>query len=144
MPLLALALVPLRSTIGVVGALPMLLVGAIAVAAIGGVWPGVAGAVVGFLLGDWLFVPPIHTLTINRAGDAFAGVTFLLVAVMVSAIVDQSARRRLEAGRAKGESEALARLAGGALASGAQALPLLLADLRATFGLDAVAILTPL
>ncbi len=143
MPLLALALVPLRGTIGVVGALPVLLVGAIVVAAIGGVWPGVAGAGVGFLLGDWLFVPPIHTLTINRAGDAFAGVTFLLVAVMVSAIVDQSARRRLEAGRAKGESEALARLAGGAVASGAQALPLLLADLRATFGLDAVAILTP-
>jgi two-component system sensor histidine kinase KdpD len=121
----------------------VLLVGAIAVAAIGGVWPGIAGAVVGFLLGDWLFIPPIHTFTINRAADAIAGVTFLSVAVVVSSLVDQLARRRLETARARSESEALARLAGGALASGPEALPSLLAELRATFGLDAVAILAP-
>ncbi len=142
-PLLALAMVPLRGSLNVVGSLPVLLVGAIAVAAVGGLWPGVAGAVLGFVLGDWLFVPPLHTFTIGRSGDAVAGVTFLLVAVMVSALVDQSARRRLESARSKSESEALARLAGGALASGAQALPSLLAELRATFGIDAVAILMP-
>jgi two-component system sensor histidine kinase KdpD len=65
------------------------------------------------------------------------------VAVVVSMLVDQLARRRLETARAKSESEALARLAGGAMASGPEALPSLLADLRATFGLSAVAILTP-
>jgi two-component system sensor histidine kinase KdpD len=143
MPLLALAMTPWRGSIGVVGALPVLLVGAIGVATVGGLWPGVAGAVVGFFLGDWLFIPPVHTLTINRASDAFAGATFLLVAVVVALLVDQLARRRLETGRARSESEALARLAGGALASGPEVLPLLLADLRATFGLQAVAILTP-
>ncbi|MDQ6614159.1 MAG: sensor histidine kinase KdpD [Actinomycetota bacterium] len=143
-PLLALAMVPLRDSMDVVGTLPVLLVGAIAVAAIGGVWPGVAGALVGFLLEDWLFIPPIHTFTISRAGDAVAGATFLLVAVMVSALVDQSARRRLETARARGESEALARLAGGAMATGTQTLSSLLAELRATFGVNAVGILTPL
>ena len=143
MPLLALALVPLRGSLGAIGSLPVLLVGAFAVAALGGVWPGLAGAVLGFLLGDWLFIPPIHTFTIERAADAIAGVTFLLVAVVVSLLVDQSARRRLETTRARGESEALARLAGGALASGREVLPSLLAELRATFGLRGVAILTP-
>jgi len=143
MPVLALAMAPLRASVGVVGALPALLVGAIGVAMVGGVWPGVTGAVVGFLVGDWLFIPPIHTLTINRAADAFALATFLLVAVTVALLVDQLARRRLETARARSESEALARLAGGALGWGPEALPSLLADLRATFGLQAVAILTP-
>lgn len=143
LPLVALAMVPLRHSFGVVGTLPALLVVAIAVAGVGGLWPGVAGAVVGFLLADWLFVPPIHTFTINRAADAIAGGTFLLVAVVVSMLVDQLARRRLETARAKSESEALARLAGGALASGAEALPAMLAELRGTFGLNAVAILAP-
>jgi two-component system sensor histidine kinase KdpD len=143
MPLLALVMLQWRDSVGVVGALPLLLVGAIGVAAVGGVRPGIAGAVIGFLLGDWLFIPPFHTFTINRAGDAIAGGTFLLVAVVVSMLVDQLARRRLETARAKSESEALARLAGGAMASGPEALPSLLADLRATFALSAVAILTP-
>ena len=143
MPVLALVMLQWRDSIGVVAALPLLLVGAILVAAAGGVRPGIAGAVIGFLLGDWLFIPPFHTFSIDRAGDGFAGATFLLVAVVVSMLVDQLARRRLETARAKSESEALARLAGGAMASGPEALPSLLADLRATFALSAVAILTP-
>jgi len=142
-PLLALVMVPFRTTLTVEGALPIVLVGCIAVAAVGGVWPGLVGAVVGFLVADWLFIPPIHTLTISRARDAAAGITFLLMAVSVSLLVDLAARRRLEAARAQGESEALARLAGGALVSRPEAMPSLLAELRATFGLDAVAILMP-
>ncbi|HLY35139.1 MAG TPA: ATP-binding protein, partial [Candidatus Limnocylindria bacterium] len=143
MPLLALALVPLRDTIQLTGALPLLLLGAVAVAAVGGVVPALMGAVVGFLLGDWLFVPPIHSFSIDHAGDAVAGVVFLAVAVVVSLLIDQLARRRLEVARAKSESEALARLAGGAMVSGEEALPRLLAELRTTFGLEAVAILVP-
>ena len=142
-PLLGAVMVPLRSSFGVVATLPVLLVGAIAVATVGGLWPGAAGAVIGFLLADWLFIPPIHTFTIDRAADAIAGGTFLVVAVVVSQLVDQLARRGLETTRAKGESEALARLAGGALAAGSEALPPMLAELRATFGLGAVAILMP-
>jgi two-component system, OmpR family, sensor histidine kinase KdpD len=143
MPLLALAMVPARDTITVTGALPVLLLGAVAVAVVGGVAPALAGALIGFLAGDWLFVPPIHSFTINRAGDAVTGSVFLLVAIVVSLLVDQVARRRLEVSRARGEAEALARLAGGAVMSGKDALPQLLADLRTTFGLEAVAILSP-
>ncbi len=142
-PLLAVALVPLRSSLDVVGALPLVLLGCVGVAAMGGVWPGVFGAVIGFLLVDWLFIAPIHTWTISRAGDAVAGVTFLVLAVSISLLVDLAARRRLETARAQSESEALARLAGGALVSRPEALASLLTELRGTFGLDAVAILVP-
>jgi two-component system sensor histidine kinase KdpD len=144
MPLLALALVPVRSSIQVSGALPLLLLGAVAVAAVGGVVPALVGAVVGFLLGDWLFIPPIHSFGISEGGDAAAGAAFVAVAVTVSLLVDQLARRRLEVARARSESEALARLAGGTLLSNEDALPRLLAELQTTFGLDAVAILSPI
>ncbi|HSS10472.1 MAG TPA: ATP-binding protein, partial [Acidimicrobiales bacterium] len=142
-PLLALALVPLRDSIGLTGTLPLLLLGTIAVAGVGGLFPGLAAALLGFLLADWLFVPPIHSFTISHAGDAIAGITFIIASAIVSLLVDQVARLRLQVTRAKSESEALARLAGGALLSGPEALPQLVTELRSTFGLDAVAVLTP-
>ncbi len=141
-PLLALALVPLRDSIGVTGALPLLLLGVIAVALVGGLYPGLAAALIGFLLADWLFVPPIHSFTISHAGDAIAFVTFIVASAIVSLLVDQVARRRLQVVRSRGELQALARLAGGVLLSGPEALPQLVIELRATFGLDAVAVLT--
>jgi two-component system sensor histidine kinase KdpD len=143
MPLLALLLTTVRGTIGETGALPVLLLGAVAVAAVGGLYPGIVAALLGFGFADWYFIQPIHSLTVNRAGDVLALVAFLVVAVAVSLIVDQLARRRLEVARARSEAEALARLAGGALISGPEALPQLAAELRSTFGLDAVAVLTP-
>ncbi|HSS09103.1 MAG TPA: DUF4118 domain-containing protein, partial [Acidimicrobiales bacterium] len=142
-PLLAFALVPLRDSIGLIGTLPLLLLGTIAVASVGGLFPGLAGALLGFLLADWLFVPPIHSFTISHAGDAIAGISFIIASALVSLLVDQAARRRLQVARARSESEALARLAGGALLSGPEALPHLVTELRATFGPDAVAVLTP-
>jgi two-component system sensor histidine kinase KdpD len=143
MPLFALLLTTARGTIGETGALPLLLLGVIAVAAVGGLYPGVVGALLGFAFADWYFIPPIHSLTVDHAGDVIALVVFLVVAVAVSLINDQLARRRLEVARARSEAEALARLAGGALISGPEALPQLTAELRSTFGLDAVAVLTP-
>ncbi len=143
LPVLALALVPLRDTITVTGALPLLLLGTLVVAAVGGVVPALAGAVVAFGAGDWLFVPPIHSFTVNRASDAVTGAVFVIVAIVVSLLVDQLARRRLEVARAKSESEALARLAGGAVLAGHDVVPQLLKELRTTFGLDGVAILSP-
>jgi two-component system sensor histidine kinase KdpD len=143
-PLFALALVPLRASIGVTGSLPLLLLGVVAVASVGGLYPGLAAAIIGFLLADWLFVPPIHTFTIRHTGDAVAAFAFVVASAIVSLLVDQVARRRLQVVRARSELEALARLAGGALLSGPEALPQLVTELRGTFGLDAVAVLTPL
>jgi two-component system sensor histidine kinase KdpD len=142
-PLLALALVPSRNSIGLTGTLPLLLLGVIVVATVGGLFPGLAAALIGFLLADWLFVPPIHSFTISHAGDAIAGVSFIIASAVVSLLVDQAARRRLQVARSRSELEALARLAGGALLSGPEALPQLVTELRTTFGLDAVTVLVP-
>jgi two-component system, OmpR family, sensor histidine kinase KdpD len=64
----------------------------------------------------------------------------VLVAVMVSAVVDLAARRTREAARASADAEVLSTLAGHVL-RGESALPSLLARLRETFGLDAVTLL---
>ena len=47
----------------------------------------------GFLLSNYYFAPPIHTFTIANARDVLALVAFLVVAGVVSALVDQVYRR---------------------------------------------------
>jgi two-component system sensor histidine kinase KdpD len=142
-PGLALALTPLRHGLGPTGVLPELLLGVVIVAAAGGVLPGLVGAVLAFGLADWFFIPPLHHLSVQREGDTVALISFLVVAGIVSALIDRLARRGISEARAKAEAEALARLAGSALLSGNQALTNLVDQLRATFALDAVAVLEP-
>jgi len=83
-----------------------------AVAAVGGLWPGVAAALGGFLLVNWYFVDPRHTLKIADAEDVLALFVFLAVGAIVSSFVALAARRAAEGVRARAEAEALSRLAG--------------------------------
>jgi two-component system sensor histidine kinase KdpD len=101
-------------------------------------------AVLAFGVADWFFIPPLHTLTIRHPVDAIALVVFLTVAVAVSAVGERAARRTVLAARSQAEAEALARLAASSvLSAGEEALPNLLSQLRETFGLTAVAVLSP-
>jgi two-component system sensor histidine kinase KdpD len=143
MPALIAALVPLRGDLGPSGALPLLLLGVVIVAAVGGLLPGLVGAAVAFVLADWFLIPPVHHLTVARTGDTVALVTFVVTAATVSALTDRLARRAIGEARAKAEAEALARLAGSAVLSGDQVLGSLVDQLRVTFNLDAVAVLQP-
>jgi len=68
---------------------------------------------------------------------------FFAVAAVVAGLVDRLARRTLQVARAQAEAEALARLAGGTVLGGVNALPELVDELRRTFDLEGVAILTP-
>jgi two-component system sensor histidine kinase KdpD len=72
-----------------------------------------------------------------------AVVVFFAVAAIFSVLVDGLARRGIQVTRARAEAEALARLAGRSVVSGAEALPDLVAELRRTFDLDGVAVLVP-
>jgi len=141
-PALAAGLTAVRGSVHEAGALLILLLGVVAVAGVGGLFAGVTGALVGFALADWYFIIPIHSLTIARAADLVALLAYVTMALVVSLLIDRLARRALAQARATSESEALARLAGGAMVSLSDALPNLLSDLRSTFGLDAVAVLS--
>jgi two-component system sensor histidine kinase KdpD len=109
------------------------------VATVGGLAPALATAVVGFLLVNRLFTPPIHTWTINQPENIFALTVFLAVAVVVSALVAAAARRSAEAARAAAEAETLAGLAGTVVEP--DPLPVLVDHLRRTFGLRGAALL---
>jgi two-component system sensor histidine kinase KdpD len=122
------------------GALLIFLLAVVTVAAVGGVWPALAAGVAAFLLANWFFIAPLHQLTIHEGKDLIALVAFLLVAGLVSALVNAAARRSAEAARARAEAETLARL-GAQLMTEEDPLPLLISTLRTTFGLRAMAVL---
>jgi two-component system sensor histidine kinase KdpD len=136
---LSAALVPLRETISLSSILLLYLVLVVLVATIGGLAPALAAAVLGFLLVNRLFTPPIHTFTIAEPDNLFALVVFLAVASVVSALVAAAARRSAEAAQAAAEAETLAGLAG--TVAEPDPLPILVDHLRRTFGLGGAALL---
>jgi two-component system sensor histidine kinase KdpD len=140
---LGLSLWPLRSSLGLSGALLCLLLGVVAVATIGGVQPAVAATVIGSLVADFFFTRPYYSLYIAHTAEIVAVVAFFLAAGAVTLLVDRLARRGLETTRAQAEAEALARLAGEAMPSTPETLPDIVAELRRTFDLEAVAVLRP-
>ena len=101
----------------------------VAVATVGGVWPAMLSALAGFALLNWFFAEPLHTFTIRNERDFVALVAFMVVAGVVSTLVDVAARRAAEANRARSEAEALAGMAGSLLRKG-DPIPELLANLR--------------
>jgi len=140
--LLALAttvLSGLRDSVGLPSVLLIYMLVVVVVAVIGGSLPAVGTAVVAFLLANWYFTPPIHTWTIDEAENLLALVIFVVVAAIVSTVVATAARRSAEATRARAEAEILVRLA--ATVTSDDPLHLLVAHLRSSFALDAVAIL---
>ena len=134
LPLLTWLLTNLRAHLGLPSILLLFLLLVVAVSAVGGVWPALAAAVVGFLLVNWFFTPPVHTFTISEGENLLALSVFLAVAAVVSAFVSLAARRAADGARARAEAEALASLAGAA------PVPALLDALRRALALDAVAV----
>jgi two-component system, OmpR family, sensor histidine kinase KdpD len=140
LPVLTFVMAGARDRLGLPGALLLYLLAVVAIAAVGGVWPALAASVAAFLLANWYFIRPLHEWTIHEGRDLIALVVFLLVAGLVSALVNAAARRSAEAARARAEAETLARL-GGQLMTEEDPLPLLISTLRTTFGLSAMAVL---
>ncbi|GAB3457706.1 sensor histidine kinase KdpD [Streptomonospora sediminis] len=111
-----------------------------AAALAGGMGPAVLAALGGFLMLDFFFTRPYHTLVIDHPHNVLALVVFSVVAVAVSAVVDRAARRTREAARAHAQAQTLAAVAGSVL-RGSRPLAALLERLRETFGSTAVALL---
>ncbi len=109
-------------------------------ALVGGLAPALIAAVAGSMLLNYFFTPPLHTLTIADTNNALALLVFVLVAMLVSSVVDLAARRTRQAARAAAESRTLANLAGSVLAA-PDALAEMLERVRETFGLTSVTLL---
>ncbi len=140
LPLLTLLLATFRSTQSLPSDVLMFQLFIVVVALIGGIWPALLSAVIaGFLL-DYFFVPPLFLIRIADPLHSLALVIFVVVAALVSVVVDQAARRARLAARASAEAEVLVAVAGGVL-RGADALQALVTRLREAFGLASVRLL---
>jgi len=139
-PALTVTLAPFRTGINLTSDVLMFLVAVIVVALVGGFIPGVLAAVVGSLLLNYYFTPPIHLWTIAQANNALALGVFVAVALLVAWVVDIAARRTTQAARANAESELLTTTAGSVL-RGQQGLSALLERIREAFGMDSVTLL---
>jgi two-component system, OmpR family, sensor histidine kinase KdpD len=139
-PVATVVLAATRGDVNLTSDVLTFLVGVILVALVGGFIPAVLEAVAGSLLLNWYFTPPIHQFTIADANNAWAIGVFIIVAVMVSSVVDIAARRTKQAARAGAESELLVTTAGSVL-RGQRALPALLEQVRESFGMRSVSLL---
>ncbi|BCL14604.1 sensor histidine kinase [Micromonospora sagamiensis] len=139
MPLLTLLLAALPD-LTLANDIPIFIAAIVGVALVGGLWPALLAALGGFLLLNWFFTPPFHTLIIAEGDSLLALGVFVGVAVAVSWVVDVAARRTREAARASADAQTLATVAGNVL-RGQRPLPALLERLRETFALRAVSVL---
>lgn len=119
----------------------LLLAGTVLVALVGGLLPAVVGAVVGFLVLNRWFTPPVGEWRIRDTTDLVALLVFVLVAVAVALVVNRAGRRAEEAERARAEAEVLGGLSRSVLL-GEDTAAAVADEVRTTFGQRSVALLS--
>ncbi len=139
-PLLTLFLTSLRGQLNLTSDVLVFLAAVIAVALVGGFVPALLEAIVASLLLNFYFTPPLHRFTIAEANNVLALGIFAAVALVVSFLVDNAARRTKQAARASAESELMVTTAGSVL-RGHDALTAVLYRTREAFGMESVTLL---
>ena len=109
----------------------------VVVALVGGIWPALFAAVLSGLTLDFFFIEPIHTVRIAEPPHLLAVALYVLIAILVSYVVDRAARQTRAAHRAAAESEMLATISGSVL-RGQGAVQALVSRTREAFGLSGV------
>jgi two-component system sensor histidine kinase KdpD len=139
-PALTVALIQIGPNANLTTDVLLFLVAVIAVAVTGGFLPALLEAIAGSLLLNYYFTPPIHQFTIAQANNVLALAVFIVVGLVVSWVVDITARRTKQAARANAESELLVTTAGSVL-RGQGAVDAILERVREAFGMTSVALL---
>ncbi|BDH55997.1 hypothetical protein MTP03_09360 [Tsukamurella sp. PLM1] len=112
----------------------------VAVALVGGLRPAVPAAVLGSVLLNYFFAPPLYTFTVASGENVFAVAMFVLTAIAVASVVSLAARQTARAARARAEADVLTGLADTLLAADDE-LPALLDEAVSTFGLRGASLL---
>jgi len=139
-PLLTWLLVTLRSEESITSDVLGYQLLVVVVALVGGIWPALLAALLSGLTLDFFFVEPFHTIHIAAPKDLVAIALYVVIAILVSFVVDRAARQTRVARRAAAESELLATVSGSVL-RGQGALQALVSRTREAFGLAGVRLL---
>ena len=140
LPLLTLAVQAIGDDLSLEGQALLYLAAVVGVAVIGGIVAAFPAAVGAALLIDFFFVEPPHTLDVARGDQVVSLALFVVVAVVVSLVVELADRRARVAERAAAQAETLSTLAGADLED-AGTLRTILERARRTFDMESVALL---
>ena len=115
----------------------------VAVALVGGIRPAVPAALLGSVLLNYYFAPPLYTFTVASGENVFAVAMFVLTAIAVASVVSLAARQTARAARARAEADVLSGLADTLLATENtdDEIPALLDEAIVTFGLRGASLL---
>jgi two-component system sensor histidine kinase KdpD len=97
LPALTAALAAARDQVHLPSVLLLYVLVVVGVAVLGGGWPAACAAVGSFLLANWYFTPPFHRLSIGNDEDAIALVAFVIVAAVVSWLLNLATRLAADA-----------------------------------------------
>jgi two-component system sensor histidine kinase KdpD len=107
------------------------------VALVGGIWPALFAAVLSGITLDFLFIEPLYTIRIQQPHHLLSLVLYVLIASLVSFVVDRAARYTRAARRSAAESELIQTIAGSVL-RGDNAIQALIDRTREAFQLPGV------
>jgi two-component system sensor histidine kinase KdpD len=94
--------------------------------------------VVAFVLSDFYYTPPFHSLRVAHLVDLVGLITFAVVAAVVGGLIDLLTHRGVQVARSNAEAENLARLAAESMVARSD-LTTAMRSVRRTFDLDGVA-----
>jgi K+-sensing histidine kinase KdpD len=117
LPALAAALLPFQDAESLAAAMLVFLLAVVIIAVLGGLAPAVVGAVVSFLLANFLLTEPYYTFRIQEREHIVELTVFIAVAVLVSVTVDVGARHRVAAERNRLEARLLSTVSGARVGS---------------------------
>ena len=109
----------------------------VVVALAGGIYPALLAALMCGLALDFFFIEPLTTVTIASPSHVVALLVYMLIAALVSFVVDRSVRYTRAARRSAAESELIQTIAGSVI-RGDSAIEALVDRTREAFQLDAV------
>lgn len=107
------------------------------VALVGGIWPALFAAVLSAFTLDFLFIEPLYTIHIHEPHHLLSLVLYVVIASLVSFVVDRAARYTRAARRSAAESELIQTIAGRVL-RGDNAIQALIDRTREAFQLPGV------
>ena len=100
-------LLPFRPHLSIAVPVALFVLPALVGVVIGGFLPGAVGALGGFLVYDWFFLPPYNTLTVRSPQNWIALAVYAVVVLIVAQVVAKLRSAREEALRRTEESERL-------------------------------------
>ena len=107
---LTAALLAVHTRLGLPSILLLYLTTVVVIALVGGTWPAIVSAVAASALINRFFTAPRHTWAIADPENVLALVVFLVVAGIISVLVDREARARADAERRRAETRSLERV----------------------------------